>query len=62
MEIKVYHNQDLLIKSDLWKLVMGQILNMPFGHIINIDDLKLFVNGVEVPKPKDMEQEDKNNS
>ena len=41
---------------------MGQILNMPFGHIINIDDLKLFVNGVEVPKPKDMEQEDKNNS
>lgn len=62
MEIKVYHNQDLLIKSDIWKLVMGQILNLPFGHIINIDDLKLFVNGVEVPKPKDMEQEDKNNS
>jgi len=62
MEIKVYHNQDLLIKSDIWKLVMGQILNLPFGHIINIDDLKLFVNGVEVPKPKDMEQEDKNDS
>jgi len=62
MEIKVYHNQDLLIKSDIWKLVMGQILNLPFGHIINIDDLKLFVNGVEVPKSKDMEQEDKNDS
>jgi len=59
MEIKVYYNQDLLIKSDIWKLVLGQILNMPFGHIINIDDLKVFINGVELPKPKDMEQEAK---
>jgi len=57
MEIKVYHNQDLLIKSDIWRLVLGQILNKPFGEIINIDDLKVFVNDVELPKPKNMEQE-----
>ena len=59
MEIKVYHNQELLIKSDIWKIVLGQILNMPFGHIINIEDLKVLVNGVEIPKPEDMEQEAK---
>ena len=62
MEIKVYHNQDLIIKSDIWKLVLGQILNKPFGEIINIDDLKVFVNGMELPKPKDMEPEAKDDS
>ena len=62
MEIKVYHNQDLLLKSDIWKLVLGQILNKPFGEIININDLKVFVNGVELPKPEDMEQEAKDGS
>ena len=62
MEIKVYHNQDLIIKSDIWKLVLGQILNKPFGHIINIDDLKVFVNGIELPKPKDIEPEAKDDS
>ena len=62
MEIKVYHNQDLIIKSDIWKLVLGQILNKPFGEIINIDDLKVFVNGIELPKPNDIKQEAKDDS
>ena len=57
MEIKVYHNQDLIIKSDIWKLVLGQILNKPFGEIINMADLKVFVNGVEILKPKDIEND-----
>ena len=55
MEIKVYHNKELLIESDIWNLVLGQILNKPMFQLIDIDDLKVFVNGVEVPKPKDIE-------
>ena len=56
MEIKVYHNQELIIKSDIWHLVLMQILNKPI-QIMDIGDLQVFVNGVEVPKPKDIENE-----
>ena len=55
MEIKVYHNKELIIESDIWNLVLGQILNKPMFQLIDINDLRVLVNNVEVPKPKDIE-------
>ena len=56
MEIKVYHNNELILKSDVWKLILTQLLNRPI-QIMNIDELKVLVNNVEIPKPKKMEND-----
>ena len=56
MEIKVYHNNELIMKCDIWKLILMQLLNRPI-QIMDIDELKVFVNNVEIPKPENMEND-----
>jgi len=56
MEIKVYHNNELIMKCDVWKLILMQLLNRPI-QIMDIDELKVFVNNVEIPKPENMEND-----